>query len=158
MFYCSFKSMLVFCPFYSRTGHFYGIAMVYVFWLWMYSKSKVLFLFWCKIHMLGAWNSKSTYLVTFSLCVCVYYSSVLLSTVNLPGKETSMFHCLIGSMSTTLQNFRAGSCCVRTIAPMKLSSSRCELFHCIMLFFGVSEQNNSEPSTTEWREKHYVFL
>lgn len=94
---------------------------------------QVLFLFWCKISVLGAWNSKSTYLVTFSLYVCVYYSSVLLSTVNLPGKETFMFHCLIGSMSTTLQNFHAGSCCVRTIAPMKLSSSRCELFHCIML-------------------------
>lgn len=109
----------------------------------MYSKSEVSFLFWCKLPMLGAWYFKSTYLVTFSLYVCVYYSSVLLSTVNLPGKETFMFHCLIGSMSTTLQNFHAGSCCVRTIAPMKLSSSRCELFHCIMRFFGVSEQNNS---------------
>lgn len=92
----------------------------------------------------------------FSLYMCVYYSSVLLSTVNLPGKETFMFHCLTGSMSTTLQSFRAGSCCVRTIAPMKLSSSRCELFHCIMHFFDWCEWTKQLLSQTQLNEERSV--
>lgn len=158
MSYCSFKSMWVFCHFYSRNRCLYGIAMVCVFQLWMYSKSKVSFLLQCKIRMLGAWNSKSAHLVTFSLYVCVYYSSVLLSTVNLPGKETFTFPCSTGSTSTTLPNFRAGSCCVRTIAPMKLSSSRCELFHCITLFFDRCEQTKPLRAKHNCVEKRYLFL
>lgn len=57
----------------------------------------------------------------------VCYSSVLLFTASLPGRETFMFHYLIDSMSITLPSFHVGSCCVKTTAPMKLSSSRCEL-------------------------------
>lgn len=38
-----------------------------------------------------------------------------------------MFHYLIDSMSITLPSFHVGSSYVRTTAPTKLSSSRCEL-------------------------------
>lgn len=55
----------------------------------------------------------------------VCYSSVLLFTASLPGRETFMFHYLIDSMSITLLSFHVGSSSVRTTAPMKLSSSRC---------------------------------
>lgn len=61
------------------------------------------------------------------LCMFVCYSSVLLFTASLPGKETFMFHYLIDSTSITLLSFHVGFSSVRTTAPMKLSSSRCEL-------------------------------
>lgn len=83
----------------------------------------------------------------------VCYSSVLLFTANLPGKETFMFHYLIDFMSITLQSFHAGSSCVRTTAPMKLSSSRCELssLHCLW------HVTRDRPFPAEWVFRRLVL-
>lgn len=67
------------------------------------------------------------YMELNSLCMFVCYSSVLLFTASLPGRETFMFHYLIDFTSITLLSFHAGFSCVRTTAPTKLSSSRCGL-------------------------------
>lgn len=53
-------------------------------------------------------------------------SSVHLCTASLHGSVTCMCHCWTGYMSTTPLNTHVASSCVRTTAPMKLSSSRCE--------------------------------
>lgn len=53
-------------------------------------------------------------------------SSVHLCTASLLGSVTCTCPCWTGCMSTTPLNSPVASFCVRTTAPMKLSSSRCE--------------------------------
>lgn len=54
------------------------------------------------------------------------FSSVHLCTASLRGSVTCMCHCWTDCMSTTPLNSPVASSSVRTTAPMKLSSSRCE--------------------------------
>lgn len=66
----------------------------------------------------------------FDCVLCSHFcSSVPLCTVSLRGKGTYMCPCWTGCTSTIPRSTLAGSCCVKTTAPMRQSSSRCELFH-----------------------------
>lgn len=54
------------------------------------------------------------------------FSSAHLCTASLHESVTCMCRCWTGCMSTTPLSTRVASCCVRTTALTKLSSSRCE--------------------------------
>lgn len=96
----------------------------------------------------------------------VCYSSVLLFTASLPGRETFMFHYLIDSMSITPLSSHAGSSSVRTTGPMKLSSSRCELpflYHTFCdLAGGDSKQHCFQgpiiPSSVTWSPELQIMF
>lgn len=86
----------------------------------------------------------------FDCVLCSHFcSSAPLCTVSLRGKGTYMCPCWTGCTSTIPRSTLAGSCCVKTTAPMRQSSSRCELFH-IAFPEERDVEGKKKKSHTQW--------
>lgn len=92
-------------------------------------------------------------------CFCVWQylcfglcSSVHLCTASLHGRGTYTCPCWTGCMSTIPPSTPAGSCCVKTTAPMRQSSSRCELFRIAF----PEERDLENHSHTRLCEENYT--